>query len=354
MTNLWTDSCAAYASTSDVLAGSYVIQAAGPASIQATGGRWGAGAIRIGRDNGFTKYLAAGITGGALGFAIRTQGVAVATNAWLVMRESTTIHLGLIFDATNRLAIYRGNGTTLLATAPVVFNLSGADYTIQLGYTIHDTTGSLDLWVNDVQQTLSFVTGTSTTQDTRNGGTGVIDNIIFGGPNSGGGAGYTLDISEIYINSNAGSAPNNGVWGSYRIQAKRMTAAGSSAQWTPLSSTNVSNVDDSPANDGDTTYNSSATAGQIDLFQTTAITPTSGTVPAIMHRIIARKDDAGVRTIRPKQRQSSTNYDGTTQTLTTTYAHYTEVKEINPATGVAYTVAEMRATDPEFGYEIVA
>lgn len=337
MTNLWTDSCAAYASAADALTSGWTsVQ-----SYSSTGGRFSTGSFGCTQTTATSRLAAIG-TGGTVGF-VWSGGVASSTG-FLRLLEGATLHLDLRLDALGRIIVTRngtqvgGTGTTVIpsATFPV----------IQFKFVISDTVGTIDVWVNDNLEI------SATGLDTRNAGTaGSIDAVGWGG---GGSAAYSGSVSEIYINSNAGSAPNNGVWGSYRIQAKRMSAAGNSAQWTPSASTNVSNVDDAAGNDGDTTYNSSSTPGQIDLFQTSAISSTSGTVPAIMHRIVARKDDAGVRTIRPKQRQSSTNYSGTTQTLTTAYAHYTEVVEVNPATGVAYTVAEMRATDPEFGYEIVA
>src|SRR6185369_10251257 len=138
-------------------------------------------------------------------------------------------------------------------------------------------------------------------QDTRNGGTsGVVDNYKWLSTNG------NWDFSEIYGNNTDGSAPNNGAWintGPYRIECRRATAAGNYAQFTPLSSTNVSNVDDTHGNDGDTTYNAGTAAGNKDTFQFGSITPTAGTIPAIATHIMARKTEASGITLRAKQRQ---------------------------------------------------
>lgn len=340
MANRWNDSCGAYASTADALTAGYT-SGGNSGTYQTTGGRWGQGALRVanGANQDFIRSYT-GLTAWAVGTVWRFIS-GPPNGAFFYMREGTTVHLDLRLDGSNRIILTR-NGT-LLGTGSTGFN-TGTDYVIQVKFSIHDTTGSAEVWINDTKEI--DVSGV----DTRNGGTGVVDNFRWGVS----GSAFTADISEIYVNDTTGSSPNNGIWGSYRIDPRRVSAAGNYSQWTPLSSTNASNVDDTQGNDGDTTYNSSSTAAQKDTYQMTAIPPTSGTIPAIMHRIVARKDDAGVRTIRPIQRQGGTDYNGTSQNITTAYAHYTEVKETNPATGVAYTVSEMRSTTPELGYELVA
>lgn len=338
MTCIYVDSCAAYPSSTDALTAGWTT---GGTGYGATSGRWSTGALGFSQTTGLSRNAAIGASG-TVGFVLALS-VSSAINPFFYLREGATIHLDFRLNALGQVIVTR-NGT-LLGTSSAT-SVVGAHTVIQIKFTIHDSTGAVEVWMNDNLEI--SLTG----QDTRNAGTaGTIDNVQWGG---GGGAAYSGTASEIYINTSAGSAPNNGVWGSYRIQAKRMSAAGNSAQFTPSASTNVSNVDDAQGHDSDTTYNSSSTAGHIDLFQTSQITPTGGTIPAIMHRIVARKDDAGVRTIRPKQRQAGTNYNGTSQNITTAYAHYTEVVATNPATAAAFTVAEMRATDPEFGYELVA
>lgn len=340
MANRWADSCATYGAAAD--AAMFYASSGANASVSTTGGRWGTGSLTATASASWTKSFSPGLATWTVGFCMRLP--AVSTNDFWRGQEGATFHLSMRLNGTDRITITR-NGT-LLATGTTQI-LAGVDYMVQLKFTINNTTGSLELWVNGVQETLTFATGSNGSQDTQNGGTAIVDSFLFQY------SGSTAQFSEIYINDTTG-AVNTGIAGDYRIQTRRVSGAGNSAQFTPSASTNASNVDDAQGPDADTTYNSSSTPGHIDLFQFGAITPTGGTVAAIMHRIIARKDDAGVRTIRPKQRQSSTNYSGTTVAVTTSYAGYTEIVETNPSTTAAYTVAEMRATTPEFGYEEVA
>jgi hypothetical protein len=335
----WIDSIGAYASAADFNT-VYGNSGTAPNTYNTAGGRWGTGSVQFSNVRDFIKSFPVGLASWAFGFVVDFASFP-GTSQWVYLREAGTTHLDLRFDGSGHITVTR-NGT-LLGTGTTAL-IVGTSYAIQLKFTISDTVGTLDLYVDDVLQ--FSLTGL----DTKNGGTGLVDQFRFGIS----GNAFTANLSELYINDTTGSAPNNTVWGSYRIQPRRATAAGNYAQWTPLSSTNVSNIDDTQGNDGDTTYNSDSTPGHRDSFQFGAITPAGGTIPAIMHRIVARKDDAGVRTIAPMQRQGGTDYDGTSQNLTTTYVHYTEVIETNPATAAAYTVAEMRATTPEFGYKEVA
>lgn len=339
MANRLTDSCAAYASAADVLTAGY---SGAVGSVVAAGGRFGLGAVRLGSGagNSLQRAFPVGLASWAVGFVYSPKG-AINVGSILRAQEGSTLHVDVRPSATDIVTVTR-NGT-LLGTGVTQFIL-GQDYVIQLKFTISDTVGTIDLYVNDNLEI--SLTGL----DTKNGGTGLVDNFVWGGTTNS----TAQDVSEVYVNDTTGGAPNNTVWGSYRIVARRVTAAGNYAQFTPLSSTNASNVDEPNGHDGDGSYNSSSTPGNIDSFQFGAVTPASGTVPAIMHRIVVRKDDAGVRTIAPVQRQSGTDVVGTSQTVTTAYAHYTEVKETNPVTGTAWTLTEMRSSTPEFGYKLVA
>lgn len=336
MTARYIDSCEAYASAAD-FATSWS-QTSGSLTPVTTGGRWGTGYLSSAGMMVASRSFSPGLAEWIVGFVWRAN-LLTGAQALIRFNEGATLHVDLRWDALGHLLVTR-NGTTL-ATGTTVF-LINTDYAIDIRVKISDTVGTLEVWVNDVQELVA------TGLDTQNGGTGLVDTISLCASN-----GQTSRFSEVYIFDTAGSV-NNVRAGSWRISPRRPSVAGNYAQWTPNASTNVSRVSDSPANDGDTTYNSDATAGHKDSFQFGAVPWTAGTIAGIMHRLVARKDDAGVKTIRAIQRQSGADQSGTTQTLTIAYVHYTEVKETNPSTAVAYTTAEMRTTTPEFGYEVVA
>lgn len=68
---------------------------------------------------------------------------------------------------------------------------------------------------------------------------------------------------------------------------------------------------------------------------------------------IRRVDATGPQQIKPYLKISGTRYYGTTFALTTTFANYQYTWELNPATGVAFTVSEANGTGIEYGWEAV-
>lgn len=72
------------------------------------------------------------------------------------------------------------------------------------------------------------------------------------------------------------------------------TTAGVDAEWTPLSSTNVSNVDENP-NDGDTSYNKALVADLRDTFNFGDITvPTDHRIVAVIPSVFAKRLDSEI------------------------------------------------------------
>lgn len=340
MSNLWSDSCAAYGADAEATTiGGYA--AAPIVTFALTGGRFGTGAFAVTNGDGLELSLACGVEA-SVGFVARITNAPASGQVLLRCMEGSTVHVDLRLNASKHLIATR-NGTALAGAEGTTVIAQNIDYVIQFRTKLHDSTGTVELWVDDVQQ---FALGTL---DTRNAGTPLLNYFAWAGS----GATINMQVSEIYVNDTAG-AVNNGIAGSYRIYCRRPTGAGNYADWTPSASTNVSNVDDAQGNDGDGTYNSDSTAGHRDSFQFGAVPWTSGTIASICHRLVARKDDAGVRSIAPMQRQSGADQDGTTQVVTTAYAGYRQILETNPSTSAAYTTAEMRATSPEFGYKEVA
>jgi len=81
------------------------------------------------------------------------------------------------------------------------------------------------------------------------------------------------------------------------------------------------------------------------------LSTTGGSVFAVQTVLAARKDDAGVRQIAPVIRQSTTDYDGTTVTLSSTYDQYRQIYPQDP-TATNWTIANVNAD--EFGVKTIA
>jgi len=327
---LWVDGFDHYnvtSSTQMIAKGYTVVQAAATSGT----GRYGNGLYcRMGGSVDFNRAL--GSTYGTLymGIAFRTT-TATSNTTLFKFRESTTVHIDVRLDSSNRLQITR-NGTTLAtASAGLAANIW---YYLQIKVVIHDTTGEYEILVNGSVGTLG-VTGTGA--DTRNGGSGVIDNV-----NIGNSAGINVDIDDLYLY-------DGGYAGEINIQTVYPTGAGNSAQFTPNTGSNWQNVDDSTPDD-DSTYNSSGTAGHRDLFATGDVPSTSGSILAVVANGYARKDDAGTREIKLTTRIGSTNYDSATNPITSGYAYYRHQWDTDPSTAAAWVRADLNGA--EFGYKL--
>lgn len=156
---------------------------------------------------------------------------------------------------------------------------------------------------------------------------------------------------DLYICDGTGST-NNDFLGDVRVQTLYPSSAGATSAFTSSSGgVNYTNVDETPAN-GDTDYNSSATVGATDTYGYTDI-PASATVKGVQVNVIARKDDAGTRTIAPVVRHSGTDYVGTAQSAGAgTYSDLLQLYEQNPGTSAAWVATDVN--NAEFGAKIAS
>lgn len=314
-------------------------------SINVGGGRFGGNCLRWVGSNAtnVTKGLDAQGTW-IVGFAFK-HVAASATGAILRLLDGTVLHVKVSLNAsTGKLEIYRN--TTLLATGSTAL-LSGVWYYLEFKIVISDTAGVTDMYVNGVLETITYVTGTSTTQDTRNGGNASANNISIGGDGSQNGTSF--DVDDIYIHDGTGGV-DDAVWGDIRIVEKTVDGAGNYSQFTPSAGSNWQNIDDATPN-GDTDYNESSTVNHIDTGTTAALGFT-GTVKGVGVSVYARKTDAGAGSLAPLWRISGTDYAGTGVALPTNYIYVTQLYRVSPATSSAWTTTEIDGA--EVGYKRTA
>ena len=171
--------------------------------------------------------------------------------------------------------------------------------------------------------------------------------------NSSGGQSYFID--DLYILNTSGSV-NNTFLGECRILMALPNADSGSvstnSQWTTSSGTvHNTRVNENPPDD-DTTYVSSATAGQIDTYKFATVTPT-GAVAGVQTTLCARKDDVGGRTICAEYRGGGANYDGANNfSPGSSYLMFRQIYEVDPATGLAWNGTGINAG--EFGIKCIA
>jgi hypothetical protein len=280
-----------------------------------------------------TKTLPA--SGGAIvGVAVRLPSY--AADDILQIREGSTTHMTVALDTAGKLSVKRG--TTTLATGTTVLTLSNWYY-IELKTVIHDTTGSYELRIDTVTELSDAV------EDTRNGGTtGQWDNIVINCAAVG-----TL-VDDFYVCDTSGST-NNDFLGPVKVETLLpQTGNGTNTGLTPSTGTDHGAlVDESPANTSD--YNSSATVGVKDTYHYPSLSLT-GAVLGIQTNLYVAKSDTAARTVCAVVRSGGTDYDGANVSPGTTFGYFSEVRATNPATGLAWTTADVNGM--EAGMKVTA
>ena len=89
-----------------------------------------------------------------------------------------------------------------------------------------------------------------------------------------------------------------------------------------------------------------------DRYAYADLAGTPAAIMAVQVATVARKDDAGSRSLRALIRSGATTANGATRVLGTSYALYDDRFETDPATGAAWTKAGVDAL--EAGVEVVA
>lgn len=311
-------------------------------SINATGGRnSGPGLEATPSGGGFSYYsktLASQATR-SVGFAIKasTFGGLSSGMVLFAFADAGTVQVDFRLKSDGTIVATRNGttlGTTILALSATVY------YHLQLKVLFHASAGTVDILVNGVNW-LSL-----TGQNTKASSNATANQVQIG-PSNDGNSGCVYDFDDFW-SDDAGT-----LHGDCRVESKLPTGDGTTDNFTrSTGATNFSNVDDNPPND-DTDYNSTANAGDIDLYTFPALSTASGTVKAVMTVPVLRNDNAGSVTAASVYRSGGTNFFGTTNTVgSTTYAVYADIQATDPNTGSAWTVSNVNAA--QFGLKRIA
>lgn len=240
-------------------------------------------------------------------------------------------------NSSGNIVVYNSAGT-LVGTGTAVLNSTTWAY-IEVGCVCSATVGTITVKVNGL--TDISVTGVNT-------GTLGVRKIVSSGDYWNNGAYQRCDL---YVCDGTGPAPTNTFLGDCVVETIYPTGAGAETQWTPSTGANWENVDDATP-DGDTTYNASNTVGQTDTYTMAGLTSASGLIYGVQKMEYARKDNAGTRSIAPVLRISGTDHVGVSTNLGGSYDYVREIEEVSPASGVAFTIAEVNAM--EVGVQVTA
>jgi len=250
-------------------------------------------------------------------------------------------HIGI----TNGGQISAWRGTTLLGISTNALALNVWRY-LEVKTTIHNSTGAIEIRVDGV--VWLTLTGLNTRAGTSNNyatslALGTFTSVIDAARIP-----LTWYIDDLVTLDTTGSY-NNTYIGDVAIKCKFPNANGTTQQWTRnTGANNYAAVNENPP-DGDTTYVSDATVGEIDRNLYPATTGTL--VKAVIARPFARKDDGVARSIRAVTKSGATLGDnGADFALSTSYAYYHGLFETDPNTSAAWLIAAVNAA--EFGVKV--
>lgn len=279
--------------------------------------------------NALVKILPTPGTVLVVGMAVRFNSS--QTMDFLRFMENTTTHTLIRIEG---LAIIGRRDGTALGTATAGLTEDTWQY-LEVETTIHDSTGIIKVYL-DGNLILNL-----TSVDTRNGGTGIVNRIQITGTSN------DILIDDLYVKVGTGETR----LGDVRVCTVLPNGAGATTEWDPSAGSNYQNVDDADPDD-DSTYNSTSTAGEIDLYAYPDIAVAAGTIYGVQQTAVCRKDDAGTRTIKHIARPGSTNNLSAAVGIGSSYLGYSYMWLLNPDTAAAWAISEVNAS--QFGLEMEA
>lgn len=250
---------------------------------------------------------------------------------------ANAVQVQVVFRYRNfTIEVYRGS-TLLTRTANNVWG-ANTQHFVEMWVNVDPAAGSVEVHVD--QAVLVNITGQNT-QATANAWW---DELQVSN------AAYD-DLYVCDTTVGAGTNPCNTFLGDPRVYTQFPTA-NSAVQFTPNANTNWQQVSEQ-AFDGDTSYNSSSTVGQEDLF---TIGATPATIVGILGLQITgayRKDDAGLRKIKQALKSSATEVYGAQFSLPDSQYNYLgDIFPTDPATSASWTRTGVNAA--LIGYNLAA
>lgn len=224
---------------------------------------------------------------------------------------------------------YRLGGGIQASTNPGLFALNVWNH-VEIKISIANTGGTVHIRVNGVE-VMAF------TGDTYYGSSGQYSQgvRIFNGQTTGGNASY---LDDLFMYDGDGTY-NNTFIGDRKVVLTNPNDVTSVAEWAVSGAANA--VTAISSNNGDTSFISAGSSTPVTSeFELSNLDSTVGGIAGVQTVICARKTDAGTVFVQPSLISGSSSSNGSNNhTITDSYAYHGMIHEVNPATGVPWTVS---------------
>jgi hypothetical protein len=268
-----------------------------------------------------------GLEDGTSAFFGGTSNSGVQITVALVQNGVIRVYAGLPVDSFT-------SPVLLAASRPGAFKY-GRDFYLEIGSVIDNSSGSVQVRVNtdiviDVVAADTQKTPLALWNILR-----VETSVTFGSSTG------DAFVDDIYVCDNTGSN-NNTYLGNVRVQALLPNAPGDRTVWTPFNGALANWQNAININTDDTLYVFTPNAADWDLYNIQSLV-NSPTIFGVQVKGSYRQDDATQRKIQNTLKSVTTEDKGAIYSTDQTYAYFSDIWELNPATGVGFTGAEVNA-----------
>lgn len=263
-----------------------------------------------------TKNLSSNHSTIVAGFALRAESSVGVASTFFKLDDNSDNQLHLRVNTSDLIEVVRGDGTILATSSGIGVSTTSWTY-IEFKTTISNT-GSIILKINGITDI------NNNSVDTQNNSNSYINKVSIGSNTN-----YVYGFDDYFLDSST-------FQGTVKIYTI-MPNGDNSVQWTPNAGTNYNRLDEYNYQNGDTTYVSATLTNLKDLYDMADANITSGVIRSVSHNFTAKKTDLNPTDVQPIIKTSSTEYTGTTQSMTTSYSNYQTIWETNPFSGSGWT-----------------
>jgi hypothetical protein len=231
--------------------------------------------------------------------------------------SNSSTQISFVVNIGGTMSAKLNNGTVLgTTTTPLVANVWAY---IEFLVTCNNAAGAIGIHINgNPELTLSGI-------NTQSQGTNLIQTIFLGA------AGFSNFIQDVYVVNSAG-ARNNTYLGDVHASVYNAASNGTFTAYTPNGAATIWQSVSATTPTDSTIFASDGTPGD-RMSVHPASTAVTGTIVAVVNVARLAKSDAGARTAALTITNGAGDITGSTINLGTSYGYYTQIQEVDPATG---------------------